>query len=150
MAPPAPLVQVVIPPTNKTVGDLINFVGSITNSFYPYFYVPVPLAQRQTNVSINGGPYTGCPSGDDNNVVPTFMIVSFVQNITGYAPTSVAYVLFSQLTTACGLGVVTELTLWIAQLKCVVVSGHGISFSFPFFVFWQLQTTMLTDVLCEA
>jgi hypothetical protein len=90
----APLAQVVIPPTNKTVGDLINFVGSITNSFYPYFYVPVPLAQRQTNVSINGDPYTGCPTGDDNNVVPTFMIVSFVQNITGYAPTSVAYVCF--------------------------------------------------------
>jgi hypothetical protein len=79
--------QVVIPPTNKTVGDLVNFVGSITNSFYPYFYVPVPLAQRQTNVSINGSPYSGC-----NNNNSTYMIVSFVQNITGYPPTSVAYV----------------------------------------------------------
>jgi hypothetical protein len=82
--------QVVIPPTNKTVGDLVNFVGSITNSFYPYFYVPVPLAQRQTNVSINGSPYSGCTQ-DANSIQPASMIVSFVQNITGYPPTSVAY-----------------------------------------------------------
>jgi hypothetical protein len=76
-----------IKPTNKTVGDLMNFYGSIMNEFYPRFFIPQPRSARKTNTSISGGEYVLCPNrSDTTQLVPTTMVVYYINNMTGMKP----------------------------------------------------------------
>jgi hypothetical protein len=74
-----------IKPTNKTVGDLINFYGRITDSFYPRYFVPQARAARKTPVTITGESYTTCPNITEAGA-PAALVIYYINNMTGLEP----------------------------------------------------------------